>query len=202
MIDDYLDKLYHDPSHSAPWTDFERRDEFVPKRSVLATGYKLMYGTLEHLAALQRWIDDQPGLMFIHLIRDNLLKSYISEERMRLSSVAHTTDESFVYSPVHIDMRKLINYFDTKTSKRQFYRQKFSTGHPYLELSYEDMFADQARTIQTILDFFSLRPEQMPLPQMKKISSGELKSEVTNHREVFDGLTGTAYEAFLSDFDY
>jgi LPS sulfotransferase NodH len=199
-INAYLNKLFCDPSHPAPWTDIDQRDEFTRKQLVQVTGFKLMYGTLERRGALQDWLDDQPDMMFIHLVRNNLLKSYISAERMRLSGVAHTKDESFAYSPVSIDIPKLINYFETTTSKRRFYRQKYSTGRPYLELTYEGIVTDQAVTMQKILDFFSLQSEPMPLPTMKKISSAEIKNEITNHQEVIDRLSGTTYEIFLSDF--
>ena len=201
-IDDYLEKLYHDPSHSGPWTDFDRRNECAPKKSASVTGFKIMYSTLEKYTALQDWIDDQPDIMIVHLIRRNLLKSYISGVRMELSSVAHTTGESLSYAPVSIDTRSLFDYFKSTSVKRRLYHQKYSKNSQFLELSYEDMFANQKESLQKLIEFFSLQPESMSLPSIKKISSAELRDEIANHQEVVDKLSGTEYESFLSDFNY
>ena len=183
MIDNYLDKLYQDPSHPAPWTDINKRNNLARKVPASVTGFKLMYGTLEFNAALRKWIDDQSDLMVIQLIRNNLLKSYISGQRMQLNRVAHTTDQAFTYTPVTINMKNMLLYFETTVQNYQFYSNKYSNTHSYLELTYEDIFSDQAATLRKLLNFFSLQAEPMPIPPMKKIGSAILKNEVANYQE-------------------
>ena len=159
-----------------------------------------MYRTLERHAALRDWVDGQSDISFVHLIRNNMLKSFISKQKQRHTKVAHTTDVTIRYRPVVVEIDALISYFQTTNSKRRFYREKYSPHHPYLELGYEEMFADISTTRHSILEFFSLEPEPMPLPTMNKTGSNELRNEVTNHQEVIDALTGTEYEGFLAGF--
>ena len=201
MVDRYLRSLYLDPSHPPPWTNLGQLDVVRAKTSVSVRGFKLMYGTLERHTALCEWIDQHSDVCILHLVRNNLLKSFVSIQRMRLTKVAHTTDPSFPNQSVSIEINKLFTYFESISSKRRSYRKKYSGSHPYLELSYEEMFADNTVTIRNLLAFFSLETEPMPLPDVKKTGTAELRNEITNYQEVIDALTGTQYEAFLQGCD-
>lgn len=202
MVDRYLHSLFFDPGHPAPWTNIHRRDELIRKKSPEVTGFKLMYNTLARYPALQDWMDEEKDLRVIHLIRYNLLKSFISGERMRQSKVAHTKDRDFKFPPVYIDLKKLQTYFEVTHEKQAYYRKYFSVSHPYLELSYEEIFADKESSILKILNFFSLQKEEMLLPGMKKISSKKLADEVVNPEQLVESLSGTGYESYLKDYEW
>ncbi len=160
-----------------------------------------MYNTLERHSALQSWIHEEKDLKFIHLTRDNLLKCFISGERMRQSKVAHTKDKDFKYSAVKININKMQVYFNSTYDHQNHYRNLFSASHPFLELSYENLFTDKEASIAKILNFLSLPKEDMPLPSIKKISSRKLKDEVANPQQLINALSGTRHEKYLADFE-
>ena len=199
MIEDYLKRLHFDRSHPGPWTELDQRHVVMAKKSASVSGFKLMYRTLERHAAIRTWLDGQPEVSILHLRRSNLLKSFVSIQRLRQTKVAHTT-VALSYAPVVVEIDKLRDYFENTNARRQLYRKKYSARHPYLELGYEEMLNDIAATRKKVLEFFSLSPESMPVPATVETGSSELRKEVANYREVIDALTGTEYERFLSEF--
>ena len=200
MINTYLDALFLDTSHPSPWTNLVTREVVADKKYASVKGFKLMYSTLRRHRTLHQWIDTQKDVTVISLTRANLLKSFISAQRLRHTKMAHTTETSISYRPVVVKTAHLLSYFNSVTAEQLFFREKYSTSHPYLELSYEELFANQATTMEEILEHFSLAPEPMPLPRMERTGSDVLETEVANYQEVIDVLTGTAYEPFLLDF--
>ena len=70
---------------------------------------------------------------------------------------------------------------------------------PYLELSYEEFFADTARSKKAILDFLEVENEAMPFHSMKKIGSKRLCDDIENWEEVAARLGDTPYAMYLEE---
>lgn len=200
LIDRYLKSLYHNPSHPAPWTDIDRRNELLDKTNASAIGFKLMYSTLEKHRNLQNWIQDNSDVMILHLVRNNLLKTYISTVRMKKNRIAHTKNNDFKYSPVRISTTEMGSFFELTLSKQRQYQSLFSNSHKYCELSYEYMFKSQEKALTRILDFLQLPEEAISLPPIKKISSTILADEISNIDEVTKFLKKAGYSDYLNEF--
>lgn len=163
-------------------------------------GFKLMYNTLNTYRGLREWIHEKQDLMILHMTRRNLLKSYISRRGMAESHIAHTKSRTLKYRPVFIETKYFQRYIEDTLTARRHYRSIFENRHPALELSYEDMFADRQAFMARIMKFFSLPPEKMKPPAMRKIGISRLRDEVRNPDEVIEFCTGTKYAKYLDDF--
>ncbi len=201
LIDGYLDDLLENPSHPGPWSDIDNRNQLIAKAPASFSGFKLMYNTFDAYRGLQEWARENPSLMVLHMTRRNLLKSFISRRRMAENKIAHTKSGTLNHKPVYIKLKNLQRYIETTHATRRQFRSLLEKRHPFLELSYEDMFADRHEFVAKILTFFSLPYEEMEPPTMRKISSSRLENEVKNCDEVIRFLSGTPNEQFLSDFE-
>lgn len=200
LIGQYLEELYYNPSHPALWTNIDHRNELVKKTDTSVTDFKLMYSTLKIHRHLRDWIQANEEVIILHLVRKNLLKSYISRAKMKNTRIVHTKNENIRYSPVKINTDEMASFFESTQSRQNRYRKQYSQSRPYLELSYEEMFKSQTSTLSKILSFLRLPKEEIPLPRMKKISSSILSEEISNSTEVIERLKGIEHEIYQNDF--
>jgi hypothetical protein len=199
MIQTYLKSLLNDPGHSGPWTDIEDRDRFQPKTTKAVSGFKIMYSTIEMYPGLRSWIHEAcPSI--IHVIRRNFLKQHISQLRMRRDKLDHTNKTDVGYRPVRIDLDQFMYLLRLRDTIESKYRERYSTSGRYFELYYEDFFSSFEKCKQRLLAFLGLENEGMPLPDIKKISSNDIRKEIENWREVIDHLMNSEYDYLLNAF--
>ncbi|MDH3646252.1 MAG: sulfotransferase [Gammaproteobacteria bacterium] len=197
LVGAYLNELLYGENYPAPWTDVGNKvndTQARKKKSVI--GLKLMYNTIRQYPALEKWIFEQnPNV--IHLTRENLLRKYVSMVRLNITRVAHIKAESSMKKKVNIDVKNFIEFADSHTATVAMYRDRLLQVSPYLELSYEEFFADTGAAKDNILDFLELGNQEMPFPEMKKIGSNDLSDDIENWDEVCNALVDTNYEKFL-----
>lgn len=199
MIQAYLEKLLNDPEHSAPWIDIEDRDSFHHKEAKAFSGFKVMYSTLEMYPGLRAWIRKlRPPI--IHVIRRNFLKQHISQLRMRRDKLDHTKKVRVGYRPVKIDLDQFMYLLKLRNTIESKYRDKYATRGPYFELYYEDFFSSFEKSKLRLLATLGLEEEEMPFPEIKKISSNDIRKEIENWRETVDCLMNSEHGHLLDAF--
>lgn len=197
LIDQFLDSLYNNPAHSAPWTDTTNWLEYHPRTGVnleRAVGFKVMYTQLHQIRRLDRLIHKR-NISVIHLIRENLLNIHVSSVRKRLTGQAHTSGT--VKRPqVTLNVVDLVGHIERLQKRIDVYRERYKRL-PYIEVTYEQFLTDLPAFKNMVLDFLGIDDVDIPMPPLKRISSGELRNEITNYGEIEEALSGTPYEKYL-----
>jgi hypothetical protein len=199
MIHSFLDKLMNDPEHSAPWTDIDHRNDFYPKQLKAFSGFKIMHDTLQMYPELQSWIrTTRPPI--IHIIRKNFLKQHISQLRLQRDKLDHTNHVQINYAPIKIDLDQFFYRLNQRDEIISQNRDHYGALCPYFELYYEDFFSSFEKSKSDLLSFLGTKNEAMPLPELKKISSNNIRKEIANWQETVTRLKDTQYHYFLNDF--
>ncbi len=197
LVKDYLNILYNGENHPAPWTDIDERINAIePRAPKPVIGFKVMYNTLIQYPILDEWIMEQCPRV-IHLTRNNLLRKYVSEVRMNITRIAHQKDPLIAKPKITVNIDKFLEYADAQITFTKKYRDQLLGHVPYLEISYEDYFSENAVSKKDILDFLELENEDMPFHNMKKIGSSWLGDDIQNWDEVVKCLSDTPYATFL-----
>lgn len=198
-ICEYLHSLVHNPEHSAPFPKFgEGRQHHAKIKQARLIGFKLMYDQLSFFSPLRQWILSN-NTAVIHLLRRNLLKNFISNERLRQFGISHSY-KNVQAGPIQFEYRKFLKFAHKIEDRREYHRKVFQNTNPYLELCYEDMFDELEVAKNTILSFLDLENVDIKIPDLKKISTSSLENEITNHEEARNVISSSKYADMLRDF--
>lgn len=196
---DYLDSLVHNPTHSAPFPKLGKgQQHHVKNQHAKLIGFKLMYEQLRFFSALEYWIVSNQTAV-IHLLRRNVLKNFISKERMRQLGVGHKYKESQA-KPIVFQFDRFVRYAERIEKGTQYHREMFNNSNPYIEIYYEEIFEDMETARTTILDFLELEKLEMVIPDLKQIATSSLETEVSNYAETMKTISASKYASMLQDF--
>jgi LPS sulfotransferase NodH len=210
-------ELYHDVEEkraASPVDDRYLRDgddpvafaeevAFAPRpgTTARAAGFRLFYSHCregEAGARFWEYLTADRGLRVVHLVRHNLLESYVSRQ------VAGRTGEWLRKNdgqappepdPFEIQLSKCQWFFDWATEHREQARERFA-GHPLLEVSYEGMVADYGGTIARVFEFLGVPPVPVTAPYRKQARRAP-REQVSNFAELREAFRGTPYEWFF-----
>ncbi|TVL95247.1 MAG: hypothetical protein CV082_11595 [Candidatus Brocadia sp. BL1] len=200
IVDRFIDKLYNDPSFSAPWENVA--DEFyfkyhprVKLDQEKVVGFQLMYEQLEDYCSLQDWIADQKVLI-IHLIRQNALKMLLSRLMAEKTGDFQTISNKSAHTKIILDQQRVLKQLNAIVCEQEKMRKRFS-GNPYLEITYEQFFYNYPEEAKRIFHFLNLENNKTGFPDLKKINPESLKDLIENYEEIANLLHGTPYHKFL-----
>ncbi len=162
-------------------------------------GFKLMYRQLgsypEILAYLLRY-----RIRVVHLVRRNHLDVMLSYAIKAKIGQAHLLSGQ---SPpddirVNLDTENLVKQLQRLQKKQTIARKLLSwCGLPHLEITYEDLLADQTH-FHLILNFLSIKStEKMPLSTLVKIRKEGHRQVLSNYAEVKEGLANSNFAELL-----
>jgi hypothetical protein len=178
LIYDFLDDLYARPAKAT------------------AVGYKISYNHADKYPTAMAWLQ-QNEIKIIHLVRSNLLKTYLSKKTAWKRRLHHATTPSIAPVKVRVPIRRLRRDLKRRTKVIEKYRAMFG-GSPYLELSYESVVAQPEREIRRILQFLDI-DQYVPLTtNLVKINPDTLTELIENYDEVEHAFQGTIFEKYLS----
>lgn len=197
-IDSFLNSMFYDPLFPAPWTDINDRNNCPVKSEKTMIGFKLMVNTLNSNSNISDWLIDHKPRM-IYLKRQNLLKRYISEARMVISKIDHSTSDIKI-QPLLLNLDHFRQYIKDAEVEFEGIKKTYSRLNSYLEISYEDFFNRNNDVKFKILNFLGQDIEKMAFPGLKKISSQDIDKEIINANEVVNYLQKTQYSWFLYEF--
>jgi len=200
LIDEYYNSLLYNPSHSGPITDnesLELRDKYHIREfpeSDSTVGFKLMYDQLREYKALENILRKQ-SCKILHLIRNNVLKIYLSKITRRKRGIAHSANEVNQIK-VYVNPSSLLKYIEKTIKITERMRNKFSNWD-YLEVSYEEFIQDYEISRETIFDFLEVENTEVRRPVLKKLNPNSSKDIIQNYDEVSEALRNTPYLNFL-----
>ena len=198
MIKDFLHNFYYDPSHAGPRIDSDKGEPYHQKRSPAAekaVGFKLMYRQLLYFKELTD-IFLKERVHIIHLIRENSLKTHLSALASEKRGLSHSI-KPLPPIKVSVDTDRLLRYCFGISATQDKLRNIFSKN-PYLEITYEDFFADNSLVPDKIADFLGVTKNKWHSPPLKKMNPENVKEIIENYDEVASALKGTAFEKFLN----
>lgn len=193
----FLQNFFYNPGHCAPVEKTNTRPEYIPNvhfNQEKARGFKLMYNQLKWVLYLKNWIIAD-NISVIHLVRKNLLRVYISLQRLKKSRIAHTVNR-IASEPVYVFKDKLYAFIVKVIKEREHYKQLFSTV-PFIEIFFEDFLFNADKEKARVLDFLDVDDAEMKMPGLKKISSIDIKNDIVNYDEIAGFLRGKGFESFL-----
>jgi LPS sulfotransferase NodH len=167
----------------------------------LATGFRIFYGHSRQDSAASRvwdYLAEDRDVRVIHLVRNNLLESFVSE------SVARRTGEWLrrlneeappAPDPFEADVRECEKYFNNISSMHVWAREHFA-GHPFLELSYEEMCSEYQATLDRTFELLGVAPVPVCAPYRKQ-ASRPVRDQLSNFAQLREAFLGTPYERFF-----
>ncbi len=195
----FLYSLLNNREHSGPWTDPENWHDYHPQSAddpIQVVGFKMMYNTLHNLRWLKRNVHDKK-YHIIHVVRENWLKSYVSYLRLKKTNQSSVSDPTKLNrQKVSVHIPHMLAFFEQMQRTQAYYRSYYSEN-PFFECSYEKFTSDPSSVAEEICGFLEVDNLQMKLPQLKKISSGNLCDDIENYEQVAKALAGTKWHIWL-----
>ncbi|MCU7555326.1 Stf0 sulfotransferase family protein [Alteromonas sp. ASW11-19] len=152
-------------------------------RETKSFGFKLMY--TQRNRDLTRYLKAN-DFHIIHLIRQNVLKTYISRVTAQARNTYHAEPgEKVEKVTITLQTDTLINELRTIKNEIEYHRKLFSDS-PYMEVFYEELIDDKKGVTQSILEHLSLDTEKVPKMEfpLKKINPDNLAELIENYDEV------------------
>ena len=161
---------------------------------VAAFGFKFMYSQDKLLPQVMKWAERE-DVKVIHLIRANVLKKRISRLVSRFRNLAHSTERVEVCR-ISMETKRLKEKLDAMSKQIDQYRSRLSHLQ-YIELTYEDLVANQAYELKRLLEFLEMEVVPGLSSDLVKVNPDNVSEVIENYDEVVRALTGTKYEQFL-----
>lgn len=135
------------------------------------------------------------SIKIIHLVRENMLRTYVSREiagkldvwAQKENSKKFTTEEK----KIEVDIEACIAEF-SKIKEWESNAQKQFSGHDSTILKYEDLVADNQGKMNEIFNFFGV-PEREVASKLKKQNPETVQDLVTNYEELKPALEKAGY---------
>jgi LPS sulfotransferase NodH len=165
-------------------------------------GFKLLYEQARTGPAATAWdfIRDHPEIALIHLVRRDLLASWISYEVARRTDVwAPWADEQAPpeLPPFEIDADELERFFDRVVAQRAWVRHALQRP-AFLEIRYEEGLRDRfGPSMQRILGHIGATGVCQPHPALLRLSRGPVERQISNFAELRARFRHTPHEEYF-----
>lgn len=162
-----------------------------------AVGFKLMLDQARRFPAVLDYLRAH-DFKVIHIVRQNLLKMYISRFRARQTGVYLST-ESAEKVLLHVPVDSLVEELAALEEEQETLQSLVSRlSLDSVTVSYESI-ASRARQseLRRLLLFLGVDPDVHLEPRSTKITPDDLGEAIANYEEVVTALADTAYQRFL-----
>jgi LPS sulfotransferase NodH len=195
-------RTYQDGEDAA---QFLREAVFYPRywKPLRAVGFKLFY---EHARQnsedkkVWHYLKTTKDVRIIHLVRRNLLESWLSYETALRTDVwtvlKGEAEPPPALSPFTVDIQKCENFFRSTEKYRDWARQVFR-GHPFIEVEYEsDLCEHFQKTMNLLHDFLDV-PRYTGMVLTKKQARHKPCQQIINYNEMKRYFAQTSYAEFF-----
>lgn len=153
-----------------------------------ATGFKALYSVLfdTRWARSVDYLLGESDIKFVHLIRHNELRRYISQQILQAGGTNHSAvggrSNRSVSVTVDIDAFRA----SRDATRRELERaRELMAKHEVLEVEYEDMAGEPGRIIAGVCKFLGVTVEPGSVePALKKVGASDLRDSVRNFDEL------------------
>jgi hypothetical protein len=213
-------------------------DEFLDHLRTLSNKRILVidvkYNSSHHLDHAWKFLSDEPDLFkfakkrnirILNLVRRNLLRYYLSEQKAQQQQLWHAFDEAVVgdqewfikrvqlgrtpseYTDpqIGVDVDDLLGMLELCSREDEIIERSFADYQHYLQLEYNDLFEGLGAPIsnghlELISSWLGIEPKfNRTRPEQKKQGTRPLDATIANFEEVEQALRGTAFEYCLRD---
>lgn len=196
LLSEFMDDLFNNPKHSAPWTKIESWEEYVPNVNFeieKCIGFNIMYYELQN-NFLMNYLK-QKEVKIIHLIRKNKLERIISRKLAKARNSWHTEDK-VVDDRIEINPSFLVENINNQLIEDRKWERCYS-GDNYLKVYYEDFRDKAAESANPVLEFLGIPRADLSTP-LKKIS-GSPRDVLSNYDEIKATLKAAGMEYYLGE---
>jgi LPS sulfotransferase NodH len=161
-------------------------------------GFKLMLDQAQRFPAVLDYLKAH-DFKVIHIVRQNLLKTYISRLRARQTGVYLST-ESPDKVLLHVPVDSLVHELAALEREQETLQDVVSRlSLDSFTVSYESIASRLRESeLRRLLLFLGVDPDMHLEPRSTKITPDDLGEAIANYEEVVTTLTDTAYQRFLS----
>jgi hypothetical protein len=166
-----------------------------------AVGWKLFYrhGLGEKLRRLRKYLQSHKDIHVIHLTRENLLASLVSlriAQRTGEFIRSHPSRNQKNTAPISLTTEECEEYFRRTQNDQAFY-ERFFHHHPWLEISYDELWKHKERTLTRVQSFLHVAPLHTLFADTRKQNTKPLRSLVSNYDDLKKFFHKTKWHAFF-----
>ncbi len=177
--------------------DFLDEDVFSPHTDSPAVGFRLIYEMSSKYPQISQWVK-QHDVKVIHLIRDNLLKTYISTVTAAIHKMRHPREGAVIKTvKIHINPKELLKELNLRAALIDTQRRMFSDCRCH-EVYYENFVANRSEESVKLLRFLGVDEGHELTTDLLKINPELLADLVENYEEIRTILKGTPHEKYLN----
>jgi LPS sulfotransferase NodH len=198
IVYDYLESLFYNKNHSAPWTDIDSWNDYLPqaKENVQAVGFKFMYDQFQEHPYIEEWLKKEQ-IKIIHFYRKNKLKMELSRLSAQKSGIYHS-QKTIARQKHQVDTTKIVNNINKYNQIEEDFKLRYQ-DNDYLEIDYETFLEDPETINNCILDFLSIKGNGFYKPKLNKLNPNNVRDIVSNYDELESSLKKANLEWMLSD---
>lgn len=167
------------------------------------SGFKIFYDQAEAHGAESawRWLEYKTNVHIIHLVRANLLESWVSFQVASRTNEwvrEHHQGEANPPPPFEIDALRCERFFYWVVKQRLSTRSRF-VHHPWIEIEYQrDLVSHWRTTMSRLQDFLGLTHESIQ-PVTVRQQARPVREQVTNYSALARRWAGSPWAAFFED---
>ena len=169
-------------------------DYYYSQSDYQATGFKLMYSQVRWIPysfpSVLRYINNN-NVAVIHLVRHNVLKTYVSREVAKRRKIYHSKRKEEI-AKIRIEASKLITELRSIQYENEWWSKRFSLGD-YFSLSYESFIAEKEKESRKLLSFLGINDYQELSSSNVKITPETLSDVIENFSDVENCLKGSEF---------
>ncbi|HEY9767608.1 MAG TPA: sulfotransferase domain-containing protein [Coleofasciculaceae cyanobacterium] len=173
---------------------------------VKAVGFKLFYYHARSGKQQEIWqyLKDRQEIKIIHLVRRNLLKTYVSQQLALTTNSWYSKGDWTMFGlgdrQKHTPAIQL-NYEKTlaalaETNKLEQKNEYFFKDHQLLKIFYEDLVEDNTKEMAKVQNFLEVKPTSVYI-STKKQSPNSLQKSIQNYAELKNCFQGSPYASFF-----
>lgn len=189
-------RLVHHLDRKKSLATFLGTEFFNSGRKESIVGFRFIYNNVGAYPQVVDW-SVQNSVKVIHLVRENILKTYVSTVTAKLHKMHHPhLGDKIKTATLELDCDVLIAELARRTQDLENNRVLFK-GAPYLELKYEDFVQHREAQSKRLLTFLGATDTGPLESTLVKINPPNLSDIIINYHEVEKALRGGPYERYL-----
>ncbi|MGF1590404.1 MAG: sulfotransferase [Pleurocapsa sp.] len=165
---------------------------------VKAVGFKLFYYHARTGKQQEIWqyLKDSPEIKLIHLVRRNLLQTYVSQQIALATNTWYATSDRHQTTPaIQLNYEKTLAAFE-QTKKLEQENEDFFRDHQLLKVFYEDLIKDNLQEITKVQNFLGVTPTSVYISTKKQLPNS-LQKSIQNYAELKNYFQASPYAAFF-----
>jgi LPS sulfotransferase NodH len=201
LADDWLVNLSTRELRCSDQQQLNFLDVFLKRAypNIECTGFRLFYEHTRNSVenALWRSLKRRPNLLYIHLMRRNHLRRYVSLMLARQTDLWVSEDSAKDLPTIRLEQQDCAAYFNkAENTVRTF--KGFLCDSDVLELYYEDLVTDYLQQMNRVLDRLGLEKQSLST-RLKKINTSPLDECIQNYAELKDSFAGSPWEYLFDE---